>query len=124
MTVNRPVQFKFGVTRVVLLVGPLAMKFPNPGGWVRFLQGLLANIQENGWHRSTPMLCPVLFHLPGGLLVVMRRCEPLADWEHGRMKAWYDRLTAETYVGEDMVEPKTCSFGWLKGRLVAVDYGT
>ena len=112
---------KAGVTRRVLLVGNLAIKFPRWYSWKNFLLGLLANMQEvkfsaTGW----PELCPVIFSLPGGFMVVMRRATEMTDDEFMArdMAYWIDR---GNYVVP--AEIKADSFGWLDGRLVAIDYG-
>lgn len=111
-----------GITREVLLIGRYAIKIPKLiYGWHKFLCGLLANMQEAQFGRAGwPELCPVLFHIPGGWLIVMRRAAPLEDDE------WM-AFDAEAFCNrEDRVipaEPKRDSFGWLDGRIVAVDYG-
>jgi hypothetical protein len=115
---------KNGATRWVLLAGPYAIKFPSLESWKCFLNGLLANMQERMWWKYIhyrPALCPVLFSIPGGFLVVMPRCRVLqADDEipMGDLDAFCER--------EDFVIPaerKCDSFGWYKGNLVAIDYG-
>lgn len=69
-----------------------------------------------GW----PELCPVLFSVPGGWLLVMRRAKPLSDAEWCSVHPeWGYR---EEYVVP--VEMKRDSFGVLDGRIVAIDYGT
>lgn len=67
-----------------------------------------------------PELCPVKFHLPLGLLAVMPKVTLLTDDEFCAMdiKAFIE--TPDYYVP---VEEKTNSFGWLNGRIVAIDYG-
>lgn len=118
-----------GCTRIVVLTKRYAFKFPNfLDGWPRlFYTGLLANLQEKcfagvGW----PELCPVKWSLPWGFLVVMPRCQVLSDDEFLSIDyaEWIKR-------GEDLpkgewvipVEPKSNSFGWYEGRVVAIDYG-
>lgn len=111
-----------GISRTVLLVGRHAVKIPVLRyGWKKFLQGLLANMQEREFSKAGwPELCPVKFSLPGGFLLVMPRVQVMTDEE-------FDRFD---YVGfvfkEDRkipVEPKSDSFGWLNGCVVAIDYG-
>src|SRR5690349_2511949 len=70
-----------GVTREVFLTRRYAIKTPKlTGGWSFFLRGLLANMQERRLATARwPELCPMLFSLPGGWLVVMRRAEPLSQ---------------------------------------------
>lgn len=116
-----------GATRCVLLTKRHAFKVPRLVSWRLFLCGLLANMQEREFSRAGwRELCPVLFSLPGGWLVVMPRAEPLTDgeWDFmdivGDREKWPDR---GDYVVP--VEMKRDSFGWIEGRgVVAVDYGS
>jgi hypothetical protein len=107
-----------GTTRPVWCVGNWAIKFPNfLNGWPHGLRGLLGNLQEaefssTGWDS----LCPVLWSLPGGLLLVMRRARELT-WDERR------HIDASRLDGVP-VEWKPSSFGWLDGRVVAIDYGS
>ena len=111
----------YGCTRTVFLIGRWAFKFPSIFEWQLFLLGLLANMQERtfsctGW----PELCPVIWSIPGGWLVIMRRAREMTCEE------WGD-FDAEKWCNHDdyiiPAEPKEDSFGWLDGRIVAVDYG-
>jgi hypothetical protein len=80
----------------------------------------------------------VVFSLPGGWLLVMRRAEPLTEerWQNFRLeligdeavaanhrrgfiKGWNDK-SAEYVVPVDL---RRNSFGLLDGFIVAVDYG-
>lgn len=110
-----------GSTRIVFLIGGYAIKFPDPTcEWRLFLQGLLANMQERVFGTTKwGKLCPVVFSLPGGWLVVMRRAAPLSAADFAGMdESWLEepdyRIPAEF---------KQNSFGWLDGRIVAIDYG-
>lgn len=75
-------------------------------------------------------LCPVLFSLPLGFLVVMPRCEPVNReyWEVRNGPYDWDAFWLgdddEEIKLTDMVEDKWDSLGILNGRLVAVDYGS
>lgn len=111
-----------GTTRIVLLIGPFAIKVPYLLSWKLFLWGLLANMQERQFSRIGHIkMCPVLFSLPGGFLCVMRRATPLTveEFEALEPAAWRDE-------GDFVipVEAKVDSFGWLDGRVVAIDYGS
>lgn len=111
----------YGSSRTVVLVGNLAIKFPRWDIWRNFLWGLLNNMQETSFSKmNKPELCPVLFSLPGGFLVVMRRAVALdtQQWEGLDVDRWRKR---EDYTIP--VEDKWDSFGFLNGRIVAVDYG-
>lgn len=101
---------------MVLLTSKYAFKIPSMVyGWRLFVTGLLANIQEKQWS-GRKGLCPVIWSLPGGFLNVMPRCEWLTDGE-------YCKEVPEKWGRHLPVEHKTCSFGRLNGKIVAVDYG-
>lgn len=121
MTTHKNCRIAYGVTRRVFLFGRRAFKIPTMSEWRLFLLGLLANMQEAKFSKcGWPELCPVLWSLPGGFLVVMRRARVLTDEE-------FERIDLESFVqGDGYIVPaeiKSDSFGWLDGRLVAVDYG-
>lgn len=108
-----------GITREVIVVGRLAFKLPSIRSWKCFLQGLVANIKEREHSQlKNKRLCPVLFYLPGGLLVVQRRVKVLTEKEAESFDLI--GISAEARV---WVEPKASSFGWLDGIVVAIDYG-
>lgn len=66
-------------------------------------------------------LCPVLFSLPGGWLVIMPRARSMPDeqWEKFDCVAFVNRPDKACVP----VEMKQDSFGLLGTRVVAVDYG-
>lgn len=112
----------YGATRSVLLVGRWAVKVPRAYSWRTFLTGLLANMQEREFSRlDWPVLCPVVFALPGGWLLAMRRADPLPDalWDTDTLRQWLKKLAYNVPV-----EMKRDSFGVLDGNLVVVDYGS
>jgi len=113
-----------GATRHVLLIGGLAVKIPRVTSWRLFLHGLLANMQEWQWSGVSERLCPVLFSVPGGWLVVMPRVEPLNDIEWDVLQELWDALYGERASMLLPVERKRCSVGSLGRRIVAVDYGS
>jgi hypothetical protein len=112
-----------GVMREVLLIGRWAVKLPKlTRCWRNFLQGLLANMQERElFARGYAQLCPVVFSIPGGWLVVMRRAEPLTDkfLEDFDMEQ-FTELADGTMLD---IEMKGDTFGMLDGHPVVVDYG-
>jgi len=119
--IHKNCRIAYGCTRTVFLIGPWAIKIPSVVEWRLFLLGLLANMQERIFSRTDwPELCPVLWSLPGGWLVVMRRAKELTREE-------YDQTDFSQWIIRDdyviPAEPKMDSFGWLDGKLVAVDYG-
>lgn len=117
------VRLAYGCSRLVILTRRYAIKVPNfRYGWRAFLHGLLHNMQERAFARTKhPKLCPVVCGVPGGWLIVMRRATPLASsTPDGEWLAVWCREDPTLWIP---AEPKTDSFGWLDGRLVAVDYG-
>lgn len=110
-----------GCTRIVLLTKRYAFKIPNVVEYRLMLYGLLANLQERQFSRARwPELCPVLFALPLGLLVVMPRVRIFTREE-------YLAFDLDTFREKENykvpVEGKMDSFGWYQGCPVAVDYG-
>jgi hypothetical protein len=112
-----------GATRYVLLTRRYAFKIPSLRNWRCFLWGLLANMQERAFGTlGLKELCPVLFYLPGGFLVVMPKAEVMdedafADFDYeGFINSVADMVLP--------VEEKASSFGMLDGRVVAIDYGS
>jgi len=111
-----------GATRWVWLTRRWALKFPSFSSFRNFLHGLLANDQEVMFSRAGwPELCPICFHLPLGLLVVMPRTRPLSDHEFAVFN--YRSFTRKPDY-QVPVERKPDSFGWYQGRIVAIDYGS
>lgn len=118
MEINRQ-----GCTRLVILIGPWAIKLPRFGyGWRLGLTGLLCNMAEvRAWTMRAPELCPIVAHVPGGFALVMRRARPLTEAEWTAFD--FDRFCDPgPYVVP--AERKRDSFGVLDGRIVAVDYGS
>jgi len=112
------IPLKRGITREVLLIGKYAFKFPSFRSWWLFLEGLQCNMNELQRQRCSEHFCPILFKLPGGFLIVMPRATEtsLTDDEYEEF-----RKINELHC---YVERKDCSFGILKGKLTAVDYGS
>jgi hypothetical protein len=128
-TNTRSFELKKGSTRSVILLWKWAVKIPTLKTWKLFLHGLLANMQEvefsaAGW----PELCPVVFSLPGGFVTVMRRANPLTEEEWLEITTGEDKDHIEDLIRKEEyevpIEEKIDSFGWLDGKLVAVDYGS
>src|SRR5689334_10670858 len=72
-----------GCTRIVIMTKRYAFKIPNVLEGCRLLySGLLANLQESCFEAAKwPELCPVVFSLPFGLLIVMPRARVLTKSE-------------------------------------------
>ena len=111
----------YGTTRTVFLILRWAIKIPSFVEWRLFLLGLLANMQETKFSKTGwPELCPILFSISGGWVVIMARAHPLTREQFNEIDfdLW---LNCVPYTIP--VEKKMDSFGLLDGRLVAVDYG-
>lgn len=116
-----------GVTRVVILIGKFAIKFPrgyhssrtkDPLSWKWFLRGLLANIDEKFWWDCTlqkDKLCKIRIAGPLGLFLIMDRAEPLLETE-------YDKEFFEKEFKYLPLDNKICNFGKINDRIVLVDY--
>jgi hypothetical protein len=113
---------EIGCTRIVFLIGNYAVKIPNfRYEWKHFLCGLLSNLNERAFAKMEwPQFCPVVFSFPGGWLLVMRRARQMTREE-------FDSFDPQAFCEQsDYVVPaehKPESFGWLNGRVVAIDYG-
>jgi len=115
---------KKGATRWVLFIGKFAFKFPSLFGWKQFLWGLLANMQEKEFSKIKNMknkLCPVIFSLPLGFLIVMPKIQILKEGELTKEELIIFCISEEFLVPAEL---KYDSFGYLNGKLVAVDYGS
>lgn len=110
---------------MVFLIGKYAFKVPQLSStWKMFLLGLVCNMQENQFGRMRDeRMCPVIFSLPGGWLTVMPRCEALERHDYYR----FINTDIDIFFEGDFrvpVENKLDSFGWYKGKIVAIDYGS
>lgn len=112
---------KSGSSRYVFIIGNFAIKIPSFYNWKCFLKGLLANIQEVEFSKCKEyknVLCPILFYIPFGLLLIMPKVRVLYN----------DELSTGTlfnFIIDNKlpVEPKFDSFGYLNNKLIAIDYG-
>lgn len=122
-----------GCTREVFLTRRHAIKVPSFHSWRLFLTGLLCNMQERTFSKAGwPELCPVVWSIPGGWLLVMRRADEMdretwfsfSDRDGGTpteaVPAWINK-SGDYFIP---VEMKMNSFGILDGRIVAIDYGS
>lgn len=114
-----------GCTRVVLLLGSVAVKLPRLSSAKMFLHGCLANLEEGIWNRKNlPQeagLPEVLFVAPLGLLAVQRRVKPVKHT--GLFWIELERLlvTSSIDAGWWLSDAKPANFGYLNGQLVKVD---
>jgi hypothetical protein len=112
-----------GVTRVVLVFGPIALKFAR-GERGRRCNRFEAEMFERVSDRRRAMLCPVLWCGSAGALLVARAARPLTESECTHFMET-DGFPDWDYVPPDETEPfeyKASDWGWLNGTLVALDY--
>jgi hypothetical protein len=114
-----------GTTRLVVIVGPWAMKF------ARGERGRRCNRYESDLYTSVDerrraMLCPVRWCSRGGQLSVMASARPLHRTEQEALLDC-DGFPDWDYMPGEESEPfeyKASDWGWFRGRLVALDYST
>jgi hypothetical protein len=102
-----------GITREVFIFKDLVFKIPSLRSYKLFLTGLLANLQELFWWNNTKdkRLCPILFKLPLGLLIVMPYASPVKRINYKKFKNL-------------PLDPHISNFGKYKNRVVLIDYGS
>jgi len=108
---------------LTLCIGRYAFKL------ARGQRGRIANHAEQlEWQRATPerreILCPLLWAPPFGLVNVMRRAVPLTSAQHLELHR-NDRFPKWDYMPggpSSPLEHKASDWGYLDGRLVALDY--
>lgn len=108
-----------GVFRRVILVGRFAIKIPH---WRNAFSGLRCNRWEREmWFTWRPIfgwqnLCPIRFADPLGLVVVIPRATQPVTFEDvvAATPDYYPDITSEM---------KAVDFGWVEGRVLALDYG-
>src|SRR5262245_57939440 len=113
-----------GSTRTVVAFGPWVFKFG------RSKDGMRCNLHEADlYRRSSPqrrsMLCPVLWCSRPAFVSIMRRAEtPVTQGTLDERKAvaWHEWGYAGPGDDGHPFEWKTSDWGYLKGRVVAVDY--
>ena len=118
---------RMGVTRIVLLTKNYAFKIPNFSyGWRMWLQGRLANGQESRISKEycavKDKICPVLFSLPMGYLVIMPRVKVMSEQEFSNFN-YNDWINLEDGIKFECIEKKAENFGYLDNKVVAIDYG-
>lgn len=114
-------KIKYGCTRIVILIGSYAIKFPT---WQYdpslFLKGLLANYEEGyiyknrKHHKNHKYLCPVIFTGWLGCFLVMKRAN--VNVNQGLLQRFMK------HRGVIMDENFT-NCGMLNNRPVIIDYG-
>jgi hypothetical protein len=135
--VGQVLSFGLGTTRVVLLIGRVAIKL------ARHKRGRACNRFEADLFQSATaarkaMLCPAVWCSKSGIVLIARRARPLTQQQFnsiwGRtLRRWDGDYSDSGPVLPDWdeggprglespFEPKPSNWGWLDGRLVALDY--
>jgi hypothetical protein len=115
-----------GTTRTVIVVGPFAIKLATDERGRR-CNLFEADLYERVGPRRRAMLCPVLVCTPAGTALLMQAARPLTEqerdhlWETDGFPDW-DYMPPND-EGEPF-EYKPSDWGWLDGRLVALDYSS
>jgi len=84
------IEYRYGMTRHVLLIGNVAIKFPRVTGYSKFygfifsfITGWLANRHEYRWYKykGFGFLCEVKLSLFFSIIIVMERLTPITEEE-------------------------------------------
>lgn len=119
---NKFIELKQGTTRIVVCIGKYAIKIPNFRSWKLFLNGLLANIQEETFRDLDPILLKSKLYIPGGFLSIFEKVEEIDEITWIKIKDdFYTIIDKKDYIIP--VEIKKDSFGMLNGQLKIIDYG-
>lgn len=116
-----------GTTRCVYLVGKYAFKIPSIQSWEQFLQGMLANLQENCWWKEThhKNLARVHYCDRLGLCLVMEKADyvmcsnPNVDTQKSIAEFFYECEDAGLPV-----DPRSSNIGVFNGQYKFIDYGS
>jgi hypothetical protein len=116
---------KAGTTRLVLVIGPWALKFAR-GARGRRCNEYEANLFRTADERRRAMLCPVRWCSAGGELLVMASAQPLSAADHEELLDADGFPDWDYLPGEDgqPFEFKVSDWGRINGRLIALDYST
>lgn len=117
------IRLRRGTTRTVLVIGPFVIKFARSrrGSRCNRYEADCYNRQTD--HHRRELLCPVLWCSQNGWTLVARAATPARVEEQDLIIA---RIQDWDYHPNDLedppFEPKIVDWGWLDGRLVALDY--
>lgn len=113
-------KIEHGITRSVLLIGPLAFKFPSvKNGHKMFLEGMLANWKEREFYRVgndyyKGLLAKSFFCSWLGLVSIQERVTINTDVIDSEKAKWFNGVSTDL---------KPMNFGYNKnGHLVSLDY--
>lgn len=114
-------ELKVGSSRVVVLVGKYAVKFPRAYSEKSFLYGMYCNVSERKYcvqmrrlSMYSDLVAPSLFCVFGGFVQIQLKCEPL-----DRELSIEEREKFQDVSGGDL---KSSNFGLLNDKVVCLDY--
>lgn len=118
-----PYEVRKGTTRHVLAVGDIAIKLAIND------RGINCNRREaETWRavseKNKHVLCPVLWISPCGTALTLKRVQMLTEEEFSAQLNANAVPEWDTHCGDgdDPTECKASNWGWLDGRMLAVDY--
>jgi hypothetical protein len=128
-----------GTTRTVIVVGGFAVKLATDKRGRR-CNRFEADLYERSDARRRAMLCPVLVCTPAGTALLMPAARPLTEEERNHRRRWSETdrsrcawwkltaspigITCRRTMKTEPFEYKQTDWGWLNGRLVALDYSS
>jgi hypothetical protein len=115
---------KSGCTRSVLLFKNIALKMPTLKRYNLFLHGILANLQEKQFSGSHPDLAEVKWCSPLGLILVMERAEAISLDGHSLYVGLKEKYQDDKMKEFLLSDCKPSNWGYIKDRLVKIDYGS
>ena len=117
-----------GTTRRVIAIGPIAFKFAIGSTGAR-CNRYEADLYRRATPRRRAMLCPVIACSPHGAVLLARAAIPLSQSEFDELRQadgfpdWdYHPFDGDGECPFEFQKPD--DWGWLAGKLVAVDYAT
>jgi hypothetical protein len=118
-------KIKYGCTRVVLLIGKYAIKFPSfETGYIGFLKGILNSLEECSITKWNPAVSvsKTLYCNCTGLFLIAERAREVKNID--LYKVELERLCTLSPDESDfyMDDARPDNFGYIDGRLVKVDY--
>jgi len=114
-----------GATRSVFVFKRFVVKVPTFLSWRLFLNGLLANMQEELFSGVDDCLCPVMYSDIFGFVLIMERAYVIPNRVNNLnflnyLEAKYKNNNMREFILSDS---KPSNWGILEGRLVKIDYG-
>lgn len=119
------IKIRKGATRSVFVFSNFVIKVPTFLSWRLFLNGLLANIQEELFSGVDDCLCPVMYSDIFGFVLIMKRaCVIPNRINHLNFCNYLEAKYKNNNMSELILsDSKPSNWGILEGKLVKIDYG-